>query len=447
MLFRLRRLWQPLRESLWFVPLLMVLVTLGLAYGLVQYDQASSATGTRPLPLLFGIDAEGAGGMLTSIGGSMLTVAALTFSLLLAAISQVSNQYSPRALRNFMRDPVNQFTMGYFVSVFTFGLVVQGTIRSGRADKFVPTTAVLVGLLLALGGVAALIFFIHHIAESLQTGTLVRRIMAETERELRRLFPLEFGVELHPAARAAAEAFVAAPDGWVAVPAPAAGYLQYIDAPGLLAWTTRHRTVLRLEAHIGDFVGTGQALLSVRADMERAAPAQADWPADLLRYVGLGPHRNPAQDVAFGVQQLVDIALKALSPAVNDTTTAIMAIDYLGELLGRLARRDFPGALRSDGQHLRVLVRVYDFAAYVRLAFDLVRESAAGNPAVLRRLLRAMALAASQVRDPARLPALRQQVRLLLAAAQRALPADYERQEVQAVYDELCAPWMAEAAA
>jgi uncharacterized membrane protein len=122
--------------------------------------------------------------MLTAISGSMLTVAALTFSLLLAAIAQVSNQYSPRALRNFIRDPVNQVVMGYFVSVFTFGLLVQGTIRQGSDEKFVPTTAVLVGLLLALGGVGALIFFIHHIAESLQTGTLVRRIMAETEREI-----------------------------------------------------------------------------------------------------------------------------------------------------------------------------------------------------------------------------------------------------------------------
>ncbi|MFD1467146.1 DUF2254 domain-containing protein [Hymenobacter caeli] len=439
--FRLRQLWQPLRESLWFVPLLMVLAALGLAYGLVRYDQASSASGTRPLPLLFGIDAGGAGGMLNAISGSMLTVAALTFSLLLAAIAQVSNQYSPRALRNFMRDGVNQFTMGYFVSVFTFGLLVQGTIRSGRADKFVPTTAVLVGLLLALGGVGALIFFIHHVAESLQTGTLVRRIMAETEAEIDQLFPLHFGQELHPEARAAAETFVAAPAGWQPVVATGAGYLQYLDRPGLLAWTVRHGTVLRLEVHTGDFVGTGQRLFSVRAGMERAAPDRADWPADLLRYVGLGPHRNPAQDAAFGVQQLVDIALKALSPAVNDTTTAIMALDYLGELVGRLARREFPGALRGDGQHLRVLVRAYSFEDYVRLAFDLVRENARGNPAVQRRLLRALALVASQVRDPARRPVLREQAALLLACAQASLGTDYERREVQTLYDELSPAW------
>ncbi|WP_019949655.1 DUF2254 domain-containing protein [Hymenobacter aerophilus] len=441
MLNRLRRLWQPLRESLWFVPLLMVLAALGSAFGLVQFDQASSATGARRLPLLFGLDAGGAGGMLIAIAGSMLTVAALTFSLLLAAIAQVSNQYSPRALRNFMRDPLNQLVMGYFVSVFTYCLVVQGTIRGAHIDYFVPTTAVLVALLLALGGVATLIFFIHHVAESLQTGTLVHQITTETEQEIGRLFPFDFGQELEPGRLAAAEAYGAEPTGWFAVPAPAAGYLQYLDAAGLLAWATRHRTVLRLECHIGDFVGTGQALLSVRADMDRDDPAEADWPADLLHYVGLGRHRNPTQDVAFGVQQLVDIALKALSPAVNDTTTAVMAIDYLGELTAQLARRDFPGVLRSDGRHLRVLVRVYSFADYVRLAFDLVRQSGAGNPAVLRRLLRALALAASQVRDPTRLPALRQQAELLLACAHQHLPTNYERQEVQVLYDELRSTW------
>ena len=439
--FRLRQLWQPLRESLWFVPLLMVLASLGLASGLVQFDQASSVHGTRRLPLLFGIDAGGAGGMLTAIAGSMLTVAALTFSLLLAALAQVSNQYSPRALRNFMRDPVNQFVMGYFVSVFTFALLVQGTIREGRAVRFVPTTAVLAGLLLALGGVAALILFIHHVAESLQAGTLVAQIAAETEREITRLFPYRFGQELHPEARSAAEAFVAEPVGWVAVDSDAAGYLQYIDTEGLLAFATRHRTVLRLDCHIGDFVGRGQRLFSLRAGQDRAPAEPADWPTDLRRYVSLGRHRNPAQDVAFGLQQLVDIALKALSAAVNDTTTAIMAVDYLGELCGQLAGREFPGALRSDGRHLRVLVRVYTFDEYVRLAFDLIRENATTNPAVLRRLLRALALVATRVRQPDRLSILREQAALVLATAQAGLPTDYQRQQVLALHEELRAAW------
>jgi uncharacterized membrane protein len=157
----------------------------------------------------------------------------------------------------------------------------------------VPTTAVLVGLLLALGGVGALIFFVHHIAESLQTGTLVRQIMAETEREIERLFPRYLGQDLQADALAAAEAFVAESAGWYPVVSTKAGYLQYVDAPGLLRWTIRHRTVLRINRYIGDFVGEGQPLFSVRAGMERANTTETDWPADLLRYVS--EHRPSPQ--------------------------------------------------------------------------------------------------------------------------------------------------------
>jgi len=441
--FRFRQVGQSLRESLWFVPALMVLASFGLAYSAVRFDQTTSVHGTRQLPLLFGIDASGAGGMLTAISASMLTVAALTFSLLLTTIVQVSNQYSPRALRNFMRNGVNQFVLGYFVSVFAYCLIVQGTIRAaqGGHDKFVPTTAVLLGLLLALGGVGALVFFVHHVAEALQTGTLVRQIATETEVAIEQLFPHQFGEALSEADEALAQAFVAAQTGWHPVPSTEAGYLQYIDTRGLLRWARRHRTVLRLECLMGAFVGKGRPVFSVRAGMDRPATPVADWPDDLMRYVRLGRHRNPPQDVAFGIQQLVDIALKALSPAVNDTTTAIMAIDYLGELGGQLARQAFPSPLRSDGQHLRVLVKVNSFDDYMRLAFDLVRASSQGNPAVLRRQLRALALIAGQVCAPSRLPVLREQAALLLAWAQATLPTDYERHEVQAVYDEVAAAW------
>ena len=165
----------------------------GLAYGLVEFDATTSWHGAKRFPLLFASGADGARGMLSAISGSMLTVAALAFSLTLSTISQVSSQYSPRVLRNFMRDRVNQVVMGYFVGVFAYCLIVLGTIRGTDEVKFVPSTAVLVGLLLALGGVAALIFFIHHIAESLQTGTIVQHIFHETGKAITELFPDQFG--------------------------------------------------------------------------------------------------------------------------------------------------------------------------------------------------------------------------------------------------------------
>lgn len=160
-----------------------------------------------------------------------------------------------------------------------------------------------------------------------------------------------------------------------------------------------------------------------------------------MDFVSIGRHRNIEQDVAFGIQQLVDITLKALSPGINDTTTAIMAVDYLGEIGERLARRAFPARLRSDGQHLRVLVRAADFDDYIRLAFDLPRINARGNHAVLRRLLRTLSLIANNVITDERKPILRQQAMLLIDYANQTLATDYEKQQVRTLYDELKAAW------
>ena len=439
---RFRQYWQQLQESLWFVPGLMVLVSFGLAYGLVEFDAHTSWHGEKRFPLLFGTGADGARGMLSAIAGSMLTVAALAFSLTLATISQVSSQYSPRVLRNFMRDRVNQVVMGYFVGVFSYCLIVLGTIRGTDEHKFVPATAVLTGLILALGGVVALIFFIHHIAESLQTGTIVQYIFHETRKAIKHIFPDQFGEPIDDPQKAkAALHYTDEQTGWHPVKAIQSGYLQRINTNGLLHWATRHRVVLRIEKEMGAFVGEGTVLFSVRSGMERADPIEADWPADLMDYVSIGRHRNVEQDVAFGIQQLVDIALKALSPGINDTTTAIMAVDYLGAVSEQLAQREFPARLRSDGQHLRVLVRSMDFDAYIQLAFDLPRINAKGNHAVLRRLLRALALVNEAVYADDRKPILRQQTELLVDYANQTLSTDYEKQQVYDLYRKLMKTW------
>lgn len=438
---KFRQYWQLLRESLWFVPGLMVIGSFGLAYGLIWFDAHTAWQGEKHFPLLFGVGADGSRGMLSAIAGSMLTVAALAFSLTLATITQVSNQYSPRVLRNFMRDRANQVVMGYFIAVFTYCLVVLGTIRSPDEGSFVPSTAVLVGFLLSIGGVAALIFFIHHIAESLQTGTIVRRIMHETSEAIDTLFPDHFGEPIDdPDGAEAALQYADEQTGWRPVLAMTSGYVQRVNTEGLLRWATRHRVVLRIEKEMGAFVGDGTVLFSVRSGMERPDPLEADWPDDLLDYVSIGRHRNIEQDVGFGIQQLVDITLKALSPGINDTTTAIMAIDYLGEIGERLARREFPARLRSDGQHLRVLVRSADFEDYVRLAFDLPRINARGNHAVFRRLLRALDLVYDNVISDGRKFVLREQADLLLAYAEQTLATEYEKALVRDLHTSLRKP-------
>lgn len=428
-----RQYWQQLRESLWFVPGLLVLGAIGLAYALVLFDTQTSFDGSKRFPLLFGAGAEGSRGMLSSIASSMLTVAALVFTLTLNAITQVSSQYSPRVLRNFMRDRGNQVVMGYFVGVFTYCLLVLGTIRGSDEDRFVPATAVLVGLVLALGGVVALIYFIHHIAESLQTGTILKHIADETGKAIDTLFPEELGepaAETPPANNPPDDN---APDSRC-IAARQTGYLQRIDTDGLLRWASSHKALVRVEQPLGAFISTETPLLRVQS----AADEPGSDPTDtLLDFLTIGRHRSVEQDVAFGLQQLVDIGLKALSPGVNDTTTAIMAIDHLGALMSRLAGRPFPADWRADDEQVRVRVKAPDFADYVALAFDLLRINAQGNHAVCRRLLRALADVDAAACSGGRRVIVRRQLHLLLDYAEQTLATDYEKEQVRALYKTL----------
>jgi uncharacterized membrane protein len=433
---KIRYYWLLVRESLWFVPSTCVLAAIVMAFGFTVLDRHSSYDGTKFSPLLFGVGAEGSRGMLTAIAGSMLTVAALVFTLTLSTIAAVSSQYSPRVLRNFMRDPGNQFVLGYFLGVYVYCLIVLGTIRSTEDNKFVPSTSVLVGLLLALGGVTALIYFFHHIAESMQTGTILEQISQDVRQAIDQMFPEDLSEPAGEPPEAEMAKFTAR-DGWHPIYASGAGYVQTVNAVELLDWASQNGMLLRIEQHVGAFVAERTCVINVRSEGMIAREHTSDILKDLPGQVVITRHRTIEQDVAFGLQQLVDICLRGLSTGVNDTTTTLMAIDYIGLLCQRLAGRAFPSRLRSDGLRPRVLVQALDFAAYVKLAFDSVRISAKGNHAVFARLLRVLALCTETALGPDRRTVLRSQVNLVMSYAEQTLATDYEKECVRDVYKEV----------
>jgi len=195
----LRAIWAGLRESLWFVPTLMVLGAIGLALGMVEL---SAAVGTEALgrwPRIFGVGADGSRSMLSAIAGSMITVAGVIFSITMVAVTQASTQYSPRVLRNFMRDRANQGVLGVFVGIFAYCLVVLRTIRGGAEGAFVPSLAVVMGMPLAMVGVGVLIFFVHHIATTLQAEEVAARIASDAGSAVEALYPETADDELEPA--------------------------------------------------------------------------------------------------------------------------------------------------------------------------------------------------------------------------------------------------------
>ncbi len=438
---RLHRWWLDLNSSLWFVPTLMTVVAIGLAYGMVLLDLYFGREWITAYPLLFGAGADGARGMLTAIAGSMITVAGLTFSLTLATLAQVASQYTPRLLRNFMRDRTNQVVMGAFVSVFVYCLVVLRTIRGGDEGAFVPSLAVVVGLVLALGSIGMLIFFIHHIASSIQAANVIARAADETARLLEKTFPLD------PPAPAPANApgnpTALAALRWTVVTAPVTGYLQGVDYAALLAVAVSADAVVQMTSTLGSFVTKDAPLATIAAYGSNAAAGNSGGSGAVesatLRAVRacyrLGSQRTLDQDIGFGLRQLVDIALKALSPGINDTTTAVQCIDRLGALLALLAPRVLGvPVLAADGR-ARVLIESADFTAYLGTAFDQIRASGTGNVAVYVRLLTALRTVATRLGPrPDRRAAVQQQADLTLAAAEKTLETPYEMAQIRAHY-------------
>ncbi len=384
---RLALLWDRLRSSLWFLPAMIVTGLVLLALGLIELDTTGHSQALRAFPRLFGAQAEGTRGMLEAIASATITVAGVVFSVTTVALSLTSSQYSSRVLRNFLRDRSNQVALGVFVGIYAYCLVVLRTIRGGDANPFVPSFASLGAIALAFVGIALLIHFIHHITTSIQASRILASIHAETSAAVDRLYPQALG---DAAPRSEVVEFDHGAQ-WHPIASRAAGYLTSVDGDALLRLACEHHGVVRLERRIGDFVARGQPIAAFAGDSFDDDFAQA-----LRELVSIGEQRSMEQDAAFGVRQLVDVGLKALSPAVNDPTTAIMCVDRLSDVLLHLADRAVPSPFRDAGGAVRVIAASHSFVSFLDLSLEELRYAAREQPTVLARMIDALhALAAA----------------------------------------------------
>lgn len=396
-----------LHSSLWVVPLGLVLAMMALAHALIALDTYFQIEWR--LISSAGIDA--ARSMLQAVASSMITVAALVFSLTLAVLAQVSGQYSPRVLRNFLRDRLNQTVMGVFLGIFAYCLVVL----SGMGEKGgLSPLAVSGGFVGALVGVLFLIYFIHHIARSMQAENILATIEEDAYPVFERFYP-----ESEADDEGADECPLPLPTQGAAVRATASGYIQDIDLAMLLNLTEGLDTVIHVPRRVGDFVAPGQVL----AVFEPGAVRDDDCAEAVRDAFTLGRTRSIQQDPAFGLRQLVDVALKSLSPAINDTTSAIMALDRIGVLLRVIAARPLPARQRLRHGKLRLSVERPDFDDMVSLGFDQIRRCGSDNPAVLGRMLAVLAELTEVACDARRRTLLRTHAQRVLAAAERSVEA------------------------
>ncbi len=384
-MIKLKKLWNNLDASLWFLPSVIVAGSVTLAIALIEVDLSLSDELLNKWPRLFGAGAQGARGMLSTIAASMISVVGVTFSMTLVALALASNQFSSRILRTFMSSRATQGVLGIFAGIFTYCLIVLRTVRGPEEGAFVPSLAVFAGVLLAIGGVGLLIFFLHHIASSIQASNIIGAVAKETIEAVDRLFPERLG---HGEAEEDDDPAPHLPSGqkWHGISARESAYIQSVDNEVLLRIARENKTLVRMEHGVGEFIVQDTPLVALAVE---GPPDQKV--IDALRSAfALSRYRTVHQDAGFGIRQIVDVALKALSPGINDTTTAVTCVDYLTTILARVATRDTPPSHRYEDGELRVIAIGPDFAGLVAQSFDQIRVSAEGNLAIMLRMLDAL---------------------------------------------------------
>jgi uncharacterized membrane protein len=421
--------WDRLRSSFWFLPSLMAAGAVALAFAMVTVDEAVAEEWVLELGWVYTGGAEGASAVLGTIASSMITIAGLVFSMTLVALSLASSQFGSRLLRNFMRDTANQLVLGTFVATFLYCLLVLRTIRRADEVAFVPHVSVTLGVLFAIASLCVLIYFIHHVSVSIQADQIVARVGAELNAGIDRLFPDRTG---QGTSRPAAESL---DDGFDARSRPIAadgdGYVQIVDAQALLRMATRADALFRVDRRPGDSVVEGMTIVTVApGDCVDGAMVERVNTAFVL-----GSQRTPSQDVEFSVDQLVEIAARALSPGVNDPFTAITCIDRLGSALCRLAQREIPSAHRFDDDgRLRVVAPPVPYSRIADAALDQLRRHGRPSAAIAIRLLDTIGVVAGAARRPDDRAALRRHAELIVRGAREAVPEEEDRQAVERRY-------------
>jgi uncharacterized membrane protein len=426
---------EALRTNLWLVPTIEVVAAVGLFVLTLLLDRAVySGTLTIPAWMLSGT-ADAARQILTAIAAAVMTVVGVVFSITIVALTLASTQFGPRMLRNFIRDRGTQITLGTFVATFVYAILVLVAISPGPHGDFVPHLSIVASLVMVVVDLAVLIYFINHIANQIQLPQVIASIASELSEALD-VQCSGAGSSPEDQRGASAEDLISemAQRGGV-VATPASGYLQFI----------RHRTLVRIAAQVdavihlpfrpGHFLVAGHPLALVLP--ATAAPRVAEH---LDRAHVTGPHRTLTQDVSFGIDQLVEIALRALSPAVNDTFTALTCIDWLGDTLCKIATVWRPNSVHRDQRgFVRVISDQVSYDRLVQRSFEKIRQAGHGMPAVMIRQLDALTKIMEQTTRSDQKRVLLEQAAMIHRSCLASVPEAADQADVNRRYEALLA--------
>jgi uncharacterized membrane protein len=427
---KLSKLWDQLHSSYWFIPTVMAVGATVLAFTMLNLDRAGKVE--IDYWWVYTGGADGARSLLEAVAGSMVSVAATAFSITIVALQLAASNFGPRLLRNFMQDTGNQIVLGTFLGTFIYCLLILRTIH-GEGDgysQFVPQLAVTVGILLAFISIGILIYFIHHASTIIQASHVIQNVSADLHSAIERLFPNKIGRGESEYTQALAEIPLSFEESASPIRADRTGYLQAIDDEELMKLACKHNLLIRLQTRPGKFVIQGSNLVLVFPGEK----VNKKLTKKINEAFILGKERTEQQDVEFPINQLVEIALRAISPAVNDPFTAIRCIDQLSAGLCHIVQKNFPSPYRYDNDKLRVIAEGVKFPGLTDAAFNQIRQYARSDVAVTIRLLEAIAAIATFTNNPKYQASLRHHADMILQDSLETLSQKQDRKDVEERY-------------
>ena len=414
----LLNLWDAARASYWFVPSLFAVAALCFSFVLPLVDQTLAASSVE-LPEWIRTTTDTARATLSATAGAMIAVTGTVFSITVVTLSLTSQQFGPRLLRRFMYDLTTQITLGVFLSTGVYCLLL---LRSVEAQQVVPHLSILCAVALAGLSMAMLIVFIHHIAMLIQAPQVVAAVARDLDDAIVRLFPEKIGEPASDRSRTDGdEQQVELGENCVVVRSTREGYIQAIDGEGLMHVAGDQQLIVRIRSRPGDFISIGTPLADVWPSKQQAVERldSEDLVEQLNSMIIVGVRRTPRQDVECAIDELVEVAVRSLSPGINDPFTAINCIDRLGAALGRLSERDLPSACRyDDDDRLRVITRPVSFPDVLDAAFNQIRQYGRDSVAVVIRLLETLDSIANHLQRDADREAVQRHAEMILRATE-----------------------------
>jgi len=387
MFMRLRSVWNDLTSSFWFIPILFILVAFAGANLSIFIDASIDIDPPGFFQHILPNDVDSARSVLSTISGAMIGVAGTVFSITLVALTLASSQFGSRLLRNFMHDRTNQVVLGSYIATFVYCLLVLNAVNEGTGAVFVPEISILISILVAVANIILLIIFIHHISVGIQADKVISDISTTLNTNLDTIFPDEVQGDEVLEDVLDREELRKGYDQRYAVRAPRSGYLQYLNYDTTLSAAKDGDLLIIVNFRPGDHLVFDSSVMEVCYN--------GDLPEKSIKRLEtaflVGKVRTPYQDAEFSIHQMVEIAVRALSPGVNDPYTAITCVDNLTSTMCHLTRVKFPLMYRSDeDMKVRVVADVLTFEGMLNASFNQIRQFAGASPAVLIRLMESL---------------------------------------------------------